>query len=124
MMRIGAGFYGIEVGFINSWLASIAHGCGIIAALGYDPRIQQFTGTFVSSIDSTLWVYSGTLDASGKVLTMEALGPIQKSSDGKLKFHDRIAIVDANHRRVGSEALAENGQWVVFQRSLYTRVGR
>jgi hypothetical protein len=91
---------------------------------GYDPQIKKFTGTFVSSVDSTLWVYSGTLDATGTTLTMEALGPIQKSPGGKLKFHDRITIIDAHHRSVVSEALAENGQWVVFQRSLYTRASR
>jgi hypothetical protein len=44
-----------------------------IMTLGYDPQKQRFVGTFIASIMTHMWKCEGTLDASGKALTL-ALG--------------------------------------------------
>src|SRR5262245_18041863 len=38
--------------------------------LGYDPTTQRFVGTFIGSMMTHMWIYNGTLDAAGKVLTL------------------------------------------------------
>src|SRR3954451_18539371 len=46
-----------------------------IMTLGYDPRIGRYVGTFVAAVLANLWIYSGTLDETEKVLTLETEGP-------------------------------------------------
>src|SRR4051794_18382912 len=43
-----------------------------VMTLGYDPRGRCFVGTFVASCMTHLWPYKGTLDATGKVLTLDS----------------------------------------------------
>src|SRR5688500_11853017 len=40
-----------------------------IMTLGYDPAKGKFVGTFIGSMMTHLWVYSGALDADRRVLT-------------------------------------------------------
>lgn len=44
-------------------------------SLGYDPQQQRFVGTWLGSMMAHLWIYHGSLDAAGNVLTLEAEGP-------------------------------------------------
>ncbi len=68
---------------MSSWIVAEAEGdtpggtpSQSIMTIGYDPRRQRFVGTFVASMMTYLWVYeNGSLDASEKVLTLEADGP-------------------------------------------------
>jgi len=46
-----------------------------IMTLGYDPATKRYVGTFVGSMMTHLWLYDGQLDASGKVLRLDAEGP-------------------------------------------------
>ncbi len=46
-----------------------------IMTLGYDPQQKRFVGTFVASVMSHLWIYNGTLDASGQALILDCEGP-------------------------------------------------
>src|SRR5688572_27193306 len=45
-----------------------------IMTLGFDPQKKRFVGTFIGSVMTHLWVYEGTLDATGKVLTLDTEG--------------------------------------------------
>ena len=49
----------------------------------YDPQKQRFVGTWIGSMMTYLWVYEGTLDATEKVLTLNAEGP-SMGTEGKL----------------------------------------
>ena len=42
-----------------------------ILVLGYDPDKARYVGMWFDSMTSHLWTYEGTLDASGKILTLE-----------------------------------------------------
>src|SRR5438045_8337211 len=47
----------------------------MLMTLGYDPAKQRFVGTFIGSMMSHMWLYEGTLDSAGKVLTLDTAGP-------------------------------------------------
>lgn len=92
-------------------------------SLGYDPRKQRFVGTWIGSMMSNLWVYEGTLDGEGKVLTLETEGPAM-SGEGKMGRYRDIIEFDGGGRRVlRSAALGDDGTWREFMRAEYRRAG-
>jgi hypothetical protein len=91
-----------------------------VMTLGYDPQAKRFVGTFIASMMSYLWIYSGSLDESGKVLALDAEGP-GFSGEGMGKYQDQIELVDDDHRVLTSRVLGENGQWNVFMTAHYRR---
>lgn len=89
--------------------------------LGYDPSKKRFVGTWIGSMMAHMWIYHGTLDASGKVLTLDSEGPSMKG-DGKVaKYRDIIEFKNRNHRLLHSEALGGNKKWQRFMTAHYRR---
>jgi hypothetical protein len=92
-----------------------------IMTLGYDPRRQKFVGTFIASCMTHLWPYEGTLDATGRVLTLDSEGP-GFSEDGELaKYQDIIEFITDDHRTLKSQVLGPDGQWTQFMTAHYRR---
>ena len=93
----------------------------MIMTLGYDPRRKRFVGTFTASMMTHLWIYEGTLDAAGKVLTLDAEGP-GFSDDGKLaKYQDIIEFKGDDERVLRSRVRLDDGTWNEFMSARYRR---
>ena len=70
---------------------------------------------------SYLWVYDGFLDASEKVLTLNAEGP-SSTAEGKLgKFKDVIEFESDDHRVLTAHMLGDDGTWQQFMTANYYR---
>lgn len=99
-------------------------GCGTmtsIMTLGYDPARKRFVGTFIASMMAYLWLYEGSLDATGKVLTLDAEGP-SFAGDGKMaKYQDIIEWKSDDHRTLSSQVLGDDGKWNHFMTAHYRR---
>ncbi len=80
--------------------------------LGYDAKKQKYVGTWVDSMTGHLWQYDGTVDESGKVLTLEAEGTCPMHPGRTTTFRDIIEFQDENTKTWTSKMLDENGQWV------------
>ena len=93
----------------------------MIMTLGYDPQTGRFVGTFFGSMMTHLWVYNGTLDAAGKVLTLDTVGPDFSGGDGMIPYQDLIEFVDDNHRVLSSRFRGPDGKWIPFTTSHYHR---
>ena len=91
-----------------------------VMTLGYDPKAGRFVGTFIASVMTYLWTYSGSLDESGKVLALDAEGP-SFTGEGTAKYQDRIEFVDDDHRILTSQMLGEDGEWNRFMTAHYHR---
>jgi Protein of unknown function (DUF1579) len=92
-----------------------------ILTLGYDPQKKRFVGTWVGSMMTHLWVYSGTLDAAERVLTLDTEGP-DFAVEGKMgKYKDVIEFKSDDHRVLTSRALRDDGEWYGFMTSHYRR---
>jgi Protein of unknown function (DUF1579) len=69
-----------------------------------------------------MWQYEGTVDASGKVLTLDADGP-NLMGDGKLtKFQDIYEFKSTDEILMTSRMLATDGKWVTFMSGKAKRV--
>lgn len=93
----------------------------MMITLGFDPQRNRFVGTWVGSMMTHLWVYEGELDASGRVLTLNAEGP-SFTDPGKLtRYQDIIEVPSADHRVLSSRSLGEDGKWTHFMTAHYRR---
>jgi hypothetical protein len=92
-----------------------------IITLGYDPAKGKFVGSFVASMMTHMWLYEGSLDASGKVLTLDAEGP-SMTGDGMAKYQDIVTVENDNHWILSSQMQGPDGSWIKFMSAHYRRV--
>jgi Protein of unknown function (DUF1579) len=96
------------------------HGTSIMT-LGFDTKLNKFVGTFIASMMTNIWHYQGTLDATGKVLALDARGPSMMDPNNDADYVDTIEAVDANTRTLKSKVKTPDGTWVEFMWATYTR---
>jgi hypothetical protein len=88
--------------------------------LGYDPEKGKYVGTWVDSMNSYLWVYEGTVDATGKILTLETEGPCPMKP-GLVRFKEVIEFKSADHRVFTSSMQEDDRKWVQMVSAQYRR---
>ncbi len=93
-----------------------------IQTLGYNTEKSKYVGTWVDSMMNHMWQYEGTVDESGKILTLEADGPNFLAEGKTTKFRDAYEIRSPDHIVATSSMLGENGEWVVFMTGNMRRV--
>jgi hypothetical protein len=93
----------------------------MIITLGYDPKTNRYVGTWVGSMMTHMWHYDGEMDASGKVLTLNAEGPSFADPNKTAKYQDIIEVKDDNHRILRSQFQGEDGKWTQFMTANYKR---
>jgi hypothetical protein len=92
-----------------------------IMTLGYDPQTKRFVGTFIASMMTHLWIYNGTLNANGKVLTLDTEGPDFSGGSNLVKYQDIIEFVSDDHRILKSQLVGPDGKWMQFMTAHYRR---
>ncbi|AOX99818.1 DUF1579 domain-containing protein [Jeongeupia sp. USM3] len=95
--------------------------CTMLMTLGFNAERQRFTGSWVGSMMTHLWVYDGELDAGGRILTLSSSGPDCMNPGQTGNYHDVIEIVDADHRVMRSEGQGADGKWTPFMTARYAR---
>lgn len=110
------------------WILAEGHGdmpgCGpatTLMTLGYDPDKGRFVGTFIGSMMTQMWLYNGSLDASGNVLVLDTEGPSMDEEGKTAKYQDLIEFKSDDHRTISSQILGEDGQWRRFMTASYRR---
>jgi Protein of unknown function (DUF1579) len=92
-----------------------------IMTLGYDLQTKRFVGTFIASMMTHLWIYNGTLDAAGKVLTLDTEGPDFSGGPNMVKYQDIIEFASDDHRILKSQLVGPDGKWMQFMTAHYRR---
>lgn len=92
-----------------------------IITLGFDPAKGKFVGTFTASMMTHLWLYEGSLDAAGKVLTLDAEGPSMTGDGGMAKYQDIVTVENDDHWILSSQMLGPDGKWHKFMTAHYRR---
>lgn len=109
--------------FLGEGKGEMPEGCpaAMLMTLGYDPNKKRFVGAWIGSMMTHLWIYDGELDASRKILTLNAEGP-SFASEGKIaKYQDIIEFKSDDHRTLTSRTLGEDGKWNTFMNAHYRR---
>ncbi|MGC4055176.1 MAG: DUF1579 domain-containing protein [Paludibaculum sp.] len=99
-------------------------GCGpatSLMTLGFDTRTKRFTGTWIGSMMTHLWVYDGVLNEAGTILTLESRGPAMKDQSQLALYRDVLEIVNDDHRTLTSHHLDDEGNWHAFMLANYRR---
>lgn len=91
-----------------------------LMSLGYDTESKQYVGTFIATMMSQLWSYTGTLDESGKKLVLECEGP-KFDGSGTTQYRDIIEIVTEDHWVFSSQMLCDDGTWFCFMTAHHSR---
>ncbi len=93
-----------------------------ILSIGYDPDRGTYVGTFIASMMTYLWIYDGgTLDATGRVLTLNAEGPSFATPGKMAKYQDIIEIKGPDHRTLTSRMQGPDGEWAQVMQAEYRR---
>ncbi len=90
--------------------------------LGYDPDLGTFVGSYVDSMQTQLWTYTGTLDEAARVLTLEATGPAMHDPTQTGRYRDQIELVSPDEKRMVSSAVDADGNWFTFMEMVGRRV--
>jgi hypothetical protein len=88
--------------------------------VGYDTQKKKYVAAWIDSMNDYLWQYEGTVDPSGKTLTLEATGPCPMQGGKMTKFKDVIEIKDKDHRTLTSH-VDFDGKFVQMLTINYTR---
>lgn len=89
--------------------------------LGYDPEKKKYVGTWVDSMTSYLWNYEGSLDESGKILTLNTEGPCPQRGGQMTEFKEVIEIKNKNERVFTSSMQEDDGTWTKLVSVHYRR---
>ncbi len=85
-----------------------------IQTIGYDPTTKKYIGSYVDSMTDHMWKYSGTVDTTGKHLTLEADGPSFTDPKKTCKFKDAYEFKSKDHIVATSTMLDDDGKWTVI----------
>ncbi|HEX8274174.1 MAG TPA: DUF1579 domain-containing protein [Longimicrobiaceae bacterium] len=96
-------------------------GSTTIMTLGYDTAKQRYVGTFIGSMSTYLWIYEGSVDASGDVLALETEGPSFTDESRTAKYRDTIEFRSDDHRVLTSRVQGEDGAWQQVMEVHYRR---
>jgi len=112
------------------WVVAGGHGglpgggeATTVMTLGFDPLKKRFVGTWVGSMVTWLWIYEGTLNPTGQVLTLDTEGPSLGDAGTLSRYRDVIEWLDDDHRVLTSHALRD-GHWNAMMISHYHRTSR
>ncbi len=84
-----------------------------IQTVGYDEKSKKYVGTWVDSMMNHMWKYEGSLDETGKILTLEAEGPNFMQGGKMAKFRDVYEFKTKDQIAISSMMEAE-GKWITF----------
>jgi predicted enzyme related to lactoylglutathione lyase len=79
--------------------------------LGYDSDKKKFVGTWVDSMTGYMWKYEGSVDPTGKILTLNTEGPSPVAPDKMTKFKEVIELKGKDQKHFTSSYLAPDGKW-------------
>jgi hypothetical protein len=92
-----------------------------LLTLGYDTNKDKYIGTWIDSVTSYMWVYEGSVDSTGKVLTLNTEGPSPMNPETTCKFKETLELKGHDHKVFTSSFQDESGEWQTMVTINYQR---
>lgn len=92
----------------------------MLMTLGFDP-VKKFVGTWVGSMMTHLWIYSGSLSDDETTLTLDSEGPGMSGNGEMAQYRDIITFSGSDQRLLTSQIMGSDGSWQVMMTSRYRR---
>jgi hypothetical protein len=93
-----------------------------VMTLGYSPEKKAYIGTWVDSMNSTMWNYNGTVNDAGDTLTLESEGPCPMQGGKICKVKEVMKLTGKDEKTFTSSVLGEDGKWVQMMSAKSKRV--
>jgi hypothetical protein len=93
-----------------------------VLTLGFDPAKGKYTGSWIGSMMSHMWVYEGDVSADGTTLSLYTTGPDFADPDKTGEYREQIVFTDDDHRIFTSSAKQPDGSWNQFMEARYARM--
>ena len=95
-----------------------------VMTLGFDAARRRFTGTFIASMMTHLWLYDGELDAAHDRLTLTSEGPSMSEAGKMALYRDVIDFQSDDQRTLTASMQQPDGTWQPFMTVRYRRTRR
>lgn len=82
--------------------------------IGYDSKKKAYVGTWVDSMTDHMWIYKGSVDDSGKILTLEAEGPDVFNPGTTKLYRDVYEFKSKDEIAISSQVQGDDGKWTSF----------
>ncbi len=93
-----------------------------LLTLGYDQVAEGIVGTWIDSMQGTMWRYRGTLDRDEDVLVLETEGPVLGNPEVLTRYREVLELRHDDLRVMRSSILGPDGEWFEYGRAEYRRV--
>jgi hypothetical protein len=85
-----------------------------VQTIGYDLKKKKYIGTWIDGLTDYLWTYEGDVDATGRILSLEADGPNMMKPEKMARFRDAYEFKSDDHIVQTSSMKGDDGKWVTF----------
>jgi hypothetical protein len=87
-----------------------------LQTIGYDEKSERYVGTWVDSLQNHMWKYEGSIDPTGKILTLEADGPSMLEPGTTAKYRDIYELKSKDEYLQTSAMQGPDGKWITFMK--------
>jgi len=92
-----------------------------VQTIGYDAEAKKYVGTWVDSTSNYIWQLSGTIDETGKKLTLGSEGADWSDKTKQRKYRDIYEFKSENEIATVSQMLGDDGKWQTFMTGKMTK---
>lgn len=92
-----------------------------IQMVGYDTNKKKYVGIWADSMINQMWHYEGTVDKSGKKITLETAGPSMTGDGTTTKYRDAYEFTDDDTIIATSSMQGKDDKWIVIMTGTATR---
>ena len=92
-----------------------------LQTVGYDAKEGKYVGTWVDSTSGYTWQLAGSLDETGKKLTLQSKGADMSDPDKTRLYRDIYEFKSADEIATLSQMKNDDGKWQTFMTSKMTR---
>ncbi|MFK7737485.1 MAG: DUF1579 domain-containing protein [Pirellulaceae bacterium] len=92
-----------------------------LQTIGYDSKKKAYVGTWIDNSSEFMWHYKGSVDESGQVLSLEAMGPDMTDASKQVLYRDMYEFVSKDKIQLTSSVKGPDGKWIDFMTGIAKR---